>query len=110
MDALQIIDKAKDTLLFLPLAAAGAAGLSTVALLFGVARLNRNGLPEGFPSDPEAAQRKYWLAFTQLGQERDDALAERRSRPATDAASLLARQAFTTAQTVQVNPGSKRRE
>lgn len=43
-----------------------AAGLATLALLAGVAQVKKKNLPQNFPADPDAAQAKYGLAFTQL--------------------------------------------
>ena len=43
-----------------------AAGLAMFALLSGVAKIQRKGLPKEFPGDPEAQQAKYFLAFKQL--------------------------------------------
>jgi hypothetical protein len=43
-----------------------AAGLAMFALLSGVAKIQRKSLPKEFPSDPEALQAKYLLAYRQL--------------------------------------------
>jgi hypothetical protein len=43
-----------------------AAGLPPTALFAGIARLKRHDLPANFPKDPEAAQAKYALAYSQL--------------------------------------------
>lgn len=43
-----------------------AAGLAAIALFAGIARLKRQDLPANFPKDPEAAQAKYALAYSQL--------------------------------------------
>jgi hypothetical protein len=43
-----------------------AAGLSALALMSGVARLKRNTLPDGFPSDPEWQLDKFAFPFQQL--------------------------------------------
>jgi hypothetical protein len=43
-----------------------AAGLAMFALLSGVAKIQRKGLPKEFPADPEAMQAKYLLAYRQL--------------------------------------------
>ena len=43
-----------------------AAGLAMIALWSGVAKLKSKSLTKEFPSDPEALQAKYLLAFNQL--------------------------------------------
>jgi hypothetical protein len=58
------------------------AGLSAVALYFGLARVHKKALPSKFPGDPEASQTKYILAFNQL----NDAFAEQEINEATLAA------------------------
>lgn len=49
-----------------------AAGLAMIALLSGVAKIQRKSVPNDFPDDPEALQPKYLLAFRQLQDASND--------------------------------------
>ncbi len=76
MDVAGIAEVATDSRILLPLLASGAAGLSFVALMFGVGRLQRKALAADFPKDDDAAQSKYLLAFNQLTEMQIDQYAK----------------------------------
>ena len=84
-----------------PILASAGAGLSTLALLAGTAKLKRSKTSQ-LPADPEASQPKYAMAFNQLVEQyTDDSAAPTEKQSAIHLAITAFKQHKTLVSTVK---------